>query len=80
MIDKMSSQEYCCLSVVVVVAVPPKATGPMSEMILDLQVAQTEQVRLQAQVTNLTDKLEESQAEVGHLKDQLITLQQDHNA
>lgn len=51
---------------------PPKAAGPMSQMMLDLQVVRAEQVRLHMQVNKLKGQLGEAQAEMGRLKDQLL--------
>lgn len=58
-IERSTAQEYGCL-LVSFAAVPSKAVGPMSQMMLDLQAIKAEQVRLQAQVEDLTDQLGKS--------------------
>lgn len=41
-IDQMTAQKCGCLTVSVAIVAPPKAAGPMSQMMLDLQATQVE--------------------------------------
>lgn len=58
MIDRATSMEYDCLPTAT--PAPPKATGPVLLLMLDLQAARDAHIPLQTQVDELKEQLADS--------------------